>query len=79
MTIFGISNYFYMGIEENPFQGLIQGNRATSLGFLIIAIILVRALYQNRLVPATVSPITRMISYLARQIFIDNIDLNIMN
>ena len=46
---------------------------------MFIASMLIRRLYQKNLVPASFSLISRMIYYLAGQIFIDNSDFNIMN
>ena len=41
IIIFRVLDHYYTGIESTPFQGLIQGNGATSPGFMMIAIILV--------------------------------------
>ena len=45
VTAYIISNTFYTETKENPFQELIQENEAASLGFLLIAVILIRRLY----------------------------------
>ena len=49
------------------------------LGFLLIAVLLVRVLYRANLIPQSESPISKVIYYLAGQIFVDNLDFNIMN
>ena len=65
VTACSISNTFYTEIKENPFQELIQENEAASLGFLLIAVILIRRLYQAELIPPSYSPIYKVIYHLA--------------
>ena len=79
ITSYGILESFYTGIENKPFQGLIQGNRVVSPGFLLIVVLLIRALYKANLIPPSESMISKAIYYLAGQIFVDNSDFNIMN
>ena len=79
ITAFGISDNFYVDSEGYLFQEFIQGNRAAASSFLLITVILVWALYQRNLIMLAVLPISKVISYLAGQIFIDNTNLNIIN
>ena len=79
MTLFGISDSFYTGISKESFQGLIQGNGVASSGFLLIIVLLIRALYHTNLIPPSESLILKTIYYLAGQIFIDDSDFTIMN
>ena len=79
LTLFGISSSFYTRSYEQLFQGLIQGNRAVSLRFFLIVVLLIRSLYQADLIKESSSSISKVIYYLIGKIFIDDSDLNIMN
>ena len=79
LTAHRLSEQFYTGTTSKSFQSLIQENGAASPGFLLIAIILIRELYQANLIPPSTSLILQYIYYLAGQIFIDDSDLNVMN
>ena len=76
---YSMSSTFYTGTLLNPFQGLIQGNRAASLGFLIIAVLLIQSLYNKNLISPSTSPISKVIYYLTGLIFVDDLEFNIMN
>ena len=79
MTSYSVSDSFYTRTKERPFQGLIQGNGTILPGFLLIAVFLIRALYRANLIPLSESPISKVIYYLAGQIFVDDSDFNTMN
>ena len=79
LTSYGISSSFYTGSAKNPFQGLIQGNSAVSPGFLLITVLLIRSLYQAKIIKESTLSISKIIYQLAGQIFIDDSDFNIMN
>ena len=64
ITSYGISESFYTGTNDKPFQGLIQGNGVVLLGFLLIAMLLIRALHIANLIPLSKSPISKAIYYL---------------
>ena len=48
-----LSENYYTGSASKLFQGLIQGNRASSLGFLLIAVMLIRGLHKADLILCT--------------------------
>ena len=79
LTAYRISETFYTGSDSHPFQGLIQGNGAASLGFLLMTVMLIRSLYSANLIPKSTSLISQCMYYLAGQIFIDDSNFNIMN
>ena len=79
ITVFGISDKFYTGTNECPFQGLIQENRAASPGFLMITVMLMRSLYWTSLILQSTLPILKITYHLAGQIFVDDSDFSIMN
>ena len=58
MTSYRVSKSYYTSSTLSSFQGLIQGNRAASLGFILIETMLVRALYMSNLVPPSMSLIS---------------------
>ena len=68
-----------MGSASKLFQELIQENRAASPGFLLIVVMLIRGLYKVDLIPPSTLPISKYIYHLAGQIFVNNLDFNIMN
>jgi len=45
LTAHRLSTSFYTRSDSQLFQSLIQGNRAASSGFLLIAILLIRSLH----------------------------------
>ena len=57
MTPYRVSESYYTGSTLSLFQGVIQSNRAIFPGFILIVIILVRALYASDLVLPSISPI----------------------
>ena len=79
LTAYGLFSSFYTSTDLNLFQGLIQGNGIASPGFLIITVLLIQSLYNTNLIPPSTSPISKVIYYLAGQIFVDNPNFNIMN
>ena len=79
ITFYGISKSFYTDTNDKLSQGLIQGNRVVLPGFLLIAILFIRSLYQANLILPSESLILKAIYYLAEQIFINNLNFNIMN
>jgi len=46
---------------------------------MLITIILIQVLHNSNLIPLSITPINKVISHLAGQIFIDNTDLNTRN
>ena len=78
LTSYRLSQNFYTR-DQIGFQGLIQGNGVASPRFLLIVIILIRYLYYQSLIPTSILPIINNIFELARQIFVDDSDFNIMN
>ena len=79
MISYGTSDSFCTETEERPFQGLIQGNSAVSPGFILITILLIRCLYNKRLVHSLESPISKAMYYLASLTFVNDSEFNIMN
>ena len=64
MIYYEISKSFYIRTESKPFQGLIQGNRVALPGFLLIIVLLIRALYRANLIPLSELLIFKAIYYL---------------
>ena len=79
LTSHRLSTSYYTGIAINPFQGLIQGNGTASLGFLLMTVLRIRSIYNTKLVPPSILPISQVIYHLTGQIFMDDLDFNIMN
>ena len=79
MIAYGISSTYYTGSDHQPFQGLVQGNGAAFPGFLLITILLIRSLYSTNLITHSNAPISKVIYQLAGQIFVDDLDFNVMN
>ena len=78
-TLFGISQHFYSGSDEQPFQGMVQGNGAAPPVWLIISIFLVRYLYSKRVVSHLMIPISGLVVALAALIYVDDTDLYVFN
>ena len=76
-TVHGILMLSYSDTENYPFQGMIQGNRAASPAWIIVAIIIILYLHRLQLVPTLVTPITKEEFQLIVQLFMDNTNLNI--
>ena len=74
-----LSTSFCTRSMSTPFQGLIQGNSTASPRFILIAILLIRYLYNKGLVYPSESLISKVIYHLAKLIFIDDSEFNIMN
>ena len=65
LTSDGISNNYYSGSQSHLFQRLIQENSIALLGFMLIAIILVGALYHEQLVKLSYTLISLIIDRLS--------------
>ena len=78
LTSYRILSEYYKG-ENYAFQKLIQVNSAALLEFILIVIMLIQYLYYKELISNTYTLIINKIFYLAGQIFIDNLDFNIIN
>ena len=77
-TAFSVSSSFYTS-DNLPFQGTVQGNGAAPALWLIISIFLIRYLYQQKVVTAVISPISKMSQFLAALLYVDDTDLYVFN
>ena len=76
MIAYGLSINFFSG-QDLPFQGLMQGNGAASLGFLLIAIILFKCLHHKKLISESMLPITNRMHSLAGKFFVDDSECSV--
>ena len=77
-TIFGVSSTFYIS-EDMPFQGLVQGNSTDPALWLIISMLLIRCLYNQKLVTSITSPISKLNQFIVDILHADDADLHVFN
>ena len=78
-TAFGVSEHYYSGDDDRPFQGIVQGSGAAPALWIIISIFLVRYLYSKNLTIQLSTPLSGIVMLLAALIFVDNTDLYVLN
>ena len=78
-TAFGVSEHYYSGDNDRPFQGIVQGSGAAPALWMIISIFLVRYLYSKNLTIQLSTPLSEIVIPLAVLIFVDDTDLYVFN
>ena len=76
---YGVSTSAYFGSDLMPFQGVIQGNRAVPVFWLIISILLIHYLYALGLVSKHSTLISGIVFQFAALIYMDDTNLNVLN
>ena len=77
-TDFGVSTSLYSS-NGKPFQGSVQGNDAALALWLIMPVLLIRYLHQQKVVTSITSPISKILQYLADLLHVDDTDLYVFN
>ena len=78
-TAFRVSEHYYSGDNNRPFQGVVQGSNAASALWMIISIFLVRYLYRKNLTTQLSIPLSGIVMPLVALIFVDDTDLYVFN
>ena len=78
-TSFGISQGFYEGFAQKPFQGAIQGNGASTAIWIIVSIFLLMYMEKHHPTQPIFTPITLIPLFILAIMYIDDTDLFIFN
>ena len=78
-TAYGVSEHYYSGDDDRPFQGVVQGSDAALALWIIILIFLVRYLYSKNLTTQLSTPLSGIVIPLVALIFVDDTDLYVFN
>ena len=78
-TSFGISNYHYSETKLLPFQGVIQGNKATPVLQLILLILLIQYLYHLQLVLQSITLVLLTTFQIAALLYANDTNIIVRN
>ena len=78
-TGFRTSSSFYSSTSNWIFQGVIQGNGAALVVWLLLSILLVKYLYSLELIPQLITLLSLVLFQLAASLYIDDTNINIRN
>ena len=77
-TAFGVSTSFHTS-DAQPFQGAVQGNGTDPNLWLIITILLIRHLFQQKVITSITSPIPKLTQLIEALLCVDDTYLYVFN